>query len=82
MRGNGKNRMNGEKKMAKKIRKICVRIIKDFEKIYEYNIDYKKWVDWCDENNLEQGFDSFHKYFLSKLDENLYEDIVQIEYLY
>lgn len=68
--------------MAKKIRKICVRLIKDDKAIYEFIIDYKKWVDWCDENNLEQGFNSLNRFFLAKINKNLYNEIVQIEYLY
>ena len=68
--------------MGKKIRKICVRLIKDDKTTEEYFIDYKKWVDWCEENNLEQGFNSLHKFFLSKLNKNLYNELVQIEYLY
>ena len=68
--------------MTKKICKICVRLIQDDKKIEEYFIDFKKWVDWCDENNIEQGFNSLHRLFLEKLNKNLYNEIVQIEYLY
>ena len=66
----------------KKIKKILVRIIKDDTKQEEFIIDFKKWVEWCDENNLEQGFNSLHRFFLAKINKNLYNDFVQIEYLY
>ena len=66
----------------KKIKKILVRIIKDDTTHEDFIIDFKKWVDWCDENNLEQGFNSLHRFFLAKINKNLYNEIVQIEYLY
>ena len=68
--------------MEKKIRKICLRLIKDDMTTYEFFIDYEKWVDWCNENNLEQGFNSLRKFFFVKFNKNIYNELVQIEYLY
>lgn len=68
--------------MEKKIRKICLRLIKDDMTTYEFFIDYEKWVDWCNENNLEQGFNSLRKFFFEKFNKNIYNELVQIEYLY
>lgn len=68
--------------MKKKIRKICLRLIKEDMTTYEFFIDYEKWVDWCNKNNLEHGFNSLRKFFFAKFNKNIYNELVQIEYLY